>query len=326
MKAIVYDQPGDESVLHPGEAPRPELRDGALRIRVAAAGVNRADLLQRQGLYPPPPGASPLLGLECAGEVAEVGAGVEGWRPGDRAMALLAGGGYAEEVVVEAGSVLRVPDALSLEEAGALPEALLTVFLNVFRLGALPEGGAALVHGGGSGIGTTAIQMIGAAGARSIVTAGSEEKCRRCRELGADVAVNYREEDFVEAVKKATHDRGVDVVLDSIGGPYLERNLRSLAPGGRLVVIGLMGGAKAEIALGPLLARRLQVIGSTLRARSEAEKASIGSECWERFGRAIEAGRIRPVLDRVLPLERAAEAHRVMKASEHFGKIVLTLR
>jgi len=199
MKAIVIEQPGDESVMQLGEAPEPTLGAGDLRIQVAAAAVNRADLLQRQGLYPPPPGASPILGLECAGEVVEVGADVSGWAVGDRAMALLAGGGYAEQVVVDAGSALQVPDALAIEDAAALPEVFLTVFLNVFQLGAFPEGGAALVHGGGSGIGTAAIQLVRAAGGRIVVTAGSDEKCQRCLDLGADVAVNYREGDFVAA-------------------------------------------------------------------------------------------------------------------------------
>jgi putative PIG3 family NAD(P)H quinone oxidoreductase len=323
MQAIVIDEPGDESVMRLGEAPEPELGPGDLRIRVAAAAVNRADLLQRQGLYPPPPGASEVLGLECAGEVVEVGRDVAGWAPGDRAMALLAGGGYAEQVVVDAGSALPVPDALSIEEAAALPEVFLTVFLNVFQLGGLARGGAALVHGGGSGIGTAAIELVKAAGATIVVTAGSDEKCQRCLELGADVAVNYREGDFVAAAKEATGGEGVDVVLDSIGAPYLEGNLKSLAVGGRLVLIGLMGGAKAEVNLGVLLTRRLSVIGSTLRARPPAEKAAIVAGFRERFGSLVEKGELRPVVDRVLPLAQAADAHRAMKASEHFGKIVL---
>ncbi len=323
MKAIVVEAPGDETALRIGEVAAPTLGPGGLRLRVAATAVNRADLLQRQGLYPPPPGASEILGLECAGEVIEVGAGVEGWRPGDRAMALLAGGGYAEEVVVDAGSALPVPAALSLEEAAAVPEVFLTVFLNVFQLGALPEGGAVLVHGGGSGIGTAAIQLVKAAGGSIVVTAGSAAKCARCRELGADRAVDYRQDDFAAAARDATGGRGVDVVLDSIGAPYLEKNLASLAVGGRLVLIGLMGGAKAEIGLAQLLLRRLRVIGSTLRARPVEEKAQIVSAFQARFGPALEKGEIRPVVDRVLPLEQAAEAHRAVQASEHFGKIVL---
>ena len=325
MKAVLFDAPGDESVLHLGEAPAPALEPGCLRLRVAATAVNRADLMQRRGHYPPPPGASEILGLECAGEVVEVAPDAKGWSVGERAMALVPGGGYAEQVVVHAGSAMRVPERLSLEEAAALPEVFLTVFLNVFQLGALAEGGAALVHGGGSGIGTAAIQLVKAAGARIVVTAGSEAKCQRCRELGADVAVNYRSGDFVEAARELTGGRGVVVVLDSIGAPYLERNLAALAVGGRLVIIGLMGGAKAEIGLGPLLVRRLQVIGSTLRARPVEEKAAIVAGFVARFGAALEKGEIGPVVDRVLPLAQAAEAHRLLQASEHFGKVVLRI-
>jgi putative PIG3 family NAD(P)H quinone oxidoreductase len=276
-------------------------------------------------MYPPPPGASEILGLECAGEVAEVGEGVSGWSPGDRAMALLSGGGYAEEVVVHAGSAMPVPERLSLEQAAALPEVFLTVFLNVFQLGALPEGGAVLVHGGGSGIGTAAIQLVKAAGGRIAVTAGSEAKCQRCLELGADLAVNYRSGDFPQEVKAWTSGRGVDVVLDHIGAPYLEGNLKSLALGGRLVLIGLMGGAKAEINLGALLVRRQQVIGSTLRARPVEEKAAIVTGFLERFGKDLADGRIAPVVDAVLPLAEVADAHRRMQASDHFGKLVLSL-
>jgi len=323
MRAILVDEPGDETSMRLGDCPAPELTPDSLRIQVAAAAVNRADLLQRQGLYPPPPGASEVLGLECAGEVVEVGAGVDGWHVGDRAMALLAGGGYAEEVVVHAGSALPIPAGIDTVEAAAIPEVFLTVFLNVFQLGGLAAGGAALVHGGGSGIGTAAIQLVKNAGATVIVTAGSDGKCARCLELGADVAVNYRSGDFAAEARAATEGRGVDVVLDSIGAPYLEKNLESLAVGGRLVLIGLMGGAKAELNLGALLMRRLQVIGSTLRARPAEEKAAIVSAFLARFGAALEKGDVRPIVDRVLPLEQAGEAHRLMKASEHFGKLVL---
>ncbi|HEY8123575.1 MAG TPA: NAD(P)H-quinone oxidoreductase [Myxococcota bacterium] len=323
MRAIVIEKPGDETVMQLGEAPVPAMGPDELRVRVAACAVNRADLLQRQGLYPPPPGASPILGLECAGSVVEVGANVRGFAAGERVMALLAGGGYAEEVAVHAGSAMKLPPALSFEEAAAIPEVFLTVFLNVFQLAQLQGGGALLVHGGGSGIGTAAIQLAKRAGARVIVTAGSDAKCEQCRKLGADVAVNYRTGKFVDAVKQATDGRGVDVVLDSIGAPYLEDNLASLALGGRLVLIGLMGGAKAEINLGSLLARRTSLIGSTLRTRSVDEKAAIVRGFLARFGDDLAAGRIRAVVDRVLPLARAADAHRALKASEHFGKIVL---
>jgi putative PIG3 family NAD(P)H quinone oxidoreductase len=325
MRAILVEQPGAEDVMRLGEVPAPALGPGELRLRVAAAAVNRADLMQRQGFYPPPPGASPILGLECAGTVSEVGAGVSGWKPGDRAMALLAGGGYAEEVVVPAVCAMRVPARLSLEEAAALPEVMLTVFLNIFQLGAFPERGWALVHGGGSGIGTAAIQLVKLAGGHILVTAGSDEKCRQCLELGAERAVNYRTGDFEAEAKAATGGRGVDVVLDSIGASYFTKNLASLGIGGRLVLIGLMGGAKTEIGLGELLVRRLSVIGSTLRARSAAEKGAIVQGFLARFGAALEDGRLRPVVDRVLPLAQAPEAHRAMKASEHFGKIVLSV-
>ncbi|MBX3027988.1 NAD(P)H-quinone oxidoreductase [bacterium] len=323
MRAIVFDQPGDESVLHLGDVPAPPLGANDVRIRVRATAVNRADLLQRQGLYPPPPGASAVLGLECGGEIAEVGSAVRGWTVGERAMALLAGGGYAEQAVVDAGSVLRVPEALSDEEGGAFAEVFLTAFLNLFMLGAVPDGGSVLVHGGGSGVGTAAITLCRVAGVRILVTAGSEEKCERCLAHGADAAINYRRGDFAPAVRDATGGRGVDVVLDAIGGRYLESNLAALAIGGRLVVIGLMGGARGELDLAGLMVKRQQIIGSTLRTRPAAEKAAIVQAFVARFGAALAAGRIRPVIDRVLPLEHAAEAHRIMKASEHFGKIAL---
>jgi putative PIG3 family NAD(P)H quinone oxidoreductase len=238
-------------------------------------------------------------------------------------MALLGGGGYAGQVVVDAGSALPIPERLDYEQAAAVPEVFLTVFLNVFQLAGLPTGGAALIHGGGSGIGTAAIQLVKSAGATVIVTAGSNEKCRRCADLGADVAVNYNGADFKEAVLEHTDGAGVDVILDSIGAPYLQRNLAALALGGRLVLIGLMGGATAEISLGLLLMRRLSIIGSTLRARPLEEKAVIVAGFQERFGGALAKGEIAPVVDRVLPLADAAEAHRVVKASEHFGKVVL---
>lgn len=326
MKAIVIDKPGDETCMKLGEVEAPVLAPGTLRIRNVACGVNRADLLQRQGFYPPPAGASTILGLECAGRVVEVASDVTSFRPGERVMALLPGGGYAEESVVDAGSVIRLPDSLSFEEGAGSIETLLTVFLNVFQLAALPEGGSVLVHGGGSGIGTTTIDLVKRAGGRVVATAGSDDKCRRCLELGADATANYRSEDWVEVARQATGGRGVDVVLDSIGGPYLDGNLRALADDGALVVIGLMGGAKAELPLGILLARRLRVIGSTLRTRSTGQKAGIVAAFRSRFGADFDAGRIRPVLHRVFPLAEAPEAHRLLKASTHFGKVVLRIR
>jgi tumor protein p53-inducible protein 3 len=323
MRAIVFDQPGDESVLRLGDVPAPSMGPGELRIRVRATAVNRADLLQRQGLYPPPPGASTVLGLECAGEVVEVGARVTGWQPGDRAMALLAGGGYAQEAVVDAGSAMHVPDVLNDEEAGAFPEVFLTAFLNIFSIGAPPDDGWVLVHGGGSGVGTAAIALCKEAGLGVIVTAGSAEKCARCRKLGADVAIDYRKGEFAPAVHEATGGRGVDVVLDSIGARYLAQNLAALRTGGALVLIGLMGGARGVIDLAALLLRRARLVGSTLRARPVEEKAGIVRAFESRFGAALRAGRLRPVVDRVLPLGRAAEAHRVVQSSAHFGKVAL---
>jgi putative PIG3 family NAD(P)H quinone oxidoreductase len=326
MKAVVFDRPGDESVLRVADVPPPPLGPGELRLGVYATALNRADLLQRMGKYPPPPGASEILGLECAGEVIEIGAGVRGWRVGDRAMALLAGGGYAEEVVAPAGCVMPVPALLSYEEAAAFPEAFLTVFLTVFRLGGLRSGGSVLVHGGGSGIGTTAITLVKEVGGTVVVTAGSDDKCVRCLGLGANAAVNYRTADFVAAAREATDGRGVDVVLDSIGAPYLEHNLAALAIGGKLVVIALMGGSSVEVNLRELLARRLSIVGSTLRARSVEEKSGLVAMFLDRFGELLAADRLRPVIDRVLPLEQAAEAHRLMASSMHFGKIVLRVR
>jgi tumor protein p53-inducible protein 3 len=323
MRAIVFDHPGDESVLHLGDVPPPALGPDDLRVRVRATAVNRADLMQRQGLYSPPPGASAILGLECAGEVVEVGANVKGWTRGDRVMALLPGGGYAEEAIVDAGSAIAVPSALSDVEAGAFPEVFLTAFLNIFLLGAPPPNGSVLVHGGGSGVGTAAITLCREAGLRVIITAGSNEKCRRCREHGADVAINYRDGDFATAVRESTDGRGVDVVLDSIGGRYLSSNLSALAVGGTLVIIGLMGGARGEVDLAGLLMKRLRIIGSTLRGRPVAEKASIVRAFEARFREALHAGRLRPVVDRVLPLANAAEAHRIVQSSAHFGKVAL---
>jgi putative PIG3 family NAD(P)H quinone oxidoreductase len=308
-----------ESDLRVVEIPSPPLVDGAIRIRVHAAGVNRADLLQVEGHYPPPPGASSILGMECSGEVIEIAAGVAGWRIGDRAMALLPAGGYAEEVVVDAGSAMHVPEVLSFEEACALPEVFLTAYLNVFDLALAKRGETLLVHGGGSGVGTAATTLGKLAGLRVLVTVGSDEKGRRCIAHGADLAINYKTEDFAERA------RGTDVVLDHIGAQYLPRDLQALNVGGRVVIIGSMGGSgKAEIDVGAILGKRQQIIGSTLRARPKEEKAAIVASFLSRFGEDLRAGRIKPVIDRVFPLEKAAEAHRAM-AGDHFGKIVLRI-
>lgn len=323
MKAIVIEKPGDESVLKLGEAPDPVPGPNELLIRVRCTSVNRADLTQRQGLYPPPPGASLILGLDCAGEVIEIGNKVSGWSYGQRAMALLAGGGYAEKAVVDAGSAIPVPAVMSDEEAGAFPEVFLTAFLDLFMLAEIRSGETALIHGGGSGVGTAAIHLLSEAGARSIVTAGSDEKCERCLGFGADVAINYKAGPFAPKAKAATNGRGADVILDSIGAAYLEQNIEALAPGGRLVLIGLMQGTRAEIDLAAVLRRHLRIMGSTLRGRSVEEKASIVSAFLARFGKALEEGKLRPPIYKTLPLSDAAEAHRLMQSSHHFGKIVL---
>jgi len=314
MRAILFD----ESTLYIGDVESPPMASDELRIRVRATAVNRADLLQREGHYAPPPGASPVLGLECAGEVMEIGADVRGWSVGDRAMALLAGGGYAEEVVVHHGSAMHVPDALSDIEAGAMPEVFLTAYLNVFELARARPGETLLIHGGGSGVGTAATTLAKLAGLRVIVTAGSREKCERCLAHGADVAINYNEEDYVERA------RGANVILDHIGAKYLSRDLECLATGGRVVIIGSMGGpGSIDLNVNALLSKRQQIIGSTLRARSVEEKTTIVASFMARFGDDLRAGRIRPVIDRVFDLADADEAHRAMKL-DHFGKIGLT--
>ena len=318
MRAIILEKFGDESVMKIGDVPPPPLGANDIRIAVRATSVNRADLLQREGKYPPPPGASEILGLECAGDVREVGTLVKQRKVGDRVMALLPGGGYAEDVVVDAGSAMPIPDALTFEEAAAIPEVFLTAFLNVFELARAKSGETLLVHGGGSGVGTAATTLARLAKMRVIVTAGSDEKCRRCLEHGADVAINYRKEDFAEKAGE------VDIVLDHIGAKYLPKDLAILRTGGRVVIIGSMGGERtAVVDVSALLSKRQQIIGSTLRARPPEEKAAIVRAFLDRFGGDLAAGRIMSPIHAVMPLEAAAEAHRMMKASEHFGKIVL---
>jgi len=328
MKAIEITGSGKDATLRLAEAPEPAPGPSEVLIEVAATAVNRADLLQRRGLYPPPPGASSILGLECSGTIVEVGPGAGAWRVGDRVCALLPGGGYAEKAVAHTGSLLAVPAALSLDDAGGLPEVFLTCSLNLFQIGGVSAGGWALVHGGGSGVGTAAIQLLRREGVRTIVTAGSDEKCRRCLDLGADLALNYRALDakFAGAVLEATGGRGVDVVLDSIGAPYLAQHLECLAAGGRLVIIGLMGGARSEVDLAAVLRKRITIVGSTLRARSPEEKAGIVGYFRDRFGAALERGELRPVVHAVLPLADAQRAHEMLEASEHFGKVVLRVR
>lgn len=325
MKAVIFDKPGAESVLKVGEVAEPKPGAGELLIRVKYAGINRADLMQRQGFYPPPPGASDILGLECGGEVAAVGAGVTGWRVGERVMALMPGGGYAEQAVVDTGSAMHIPSAMSNEEGGAFPEVFLTAFLNIFVLAEAKPGESVLIQGGGSGVGTAAILLCREAGLRSIVTAGSDAKCEQCLKLGADVAINYKAGPFPPAIKTATNGRGADIVLDHIGAAYLGPNIEALAQGGRLVLIGLMKGVRGEIDLNPVLRRHLRIIGSTLRSRPAEEKAGIVAGLVGRFGAALDAGRLRPPVYKVVPMAEAAEAHRMMAASEHFGKIVLKI-
>ncbi|MCL5043955.1 MAG: NAD(P)H-quinone oxidoreductase [Deltaproteobacteria bacterium] len=326
MKAVIFDRPGEPEVLKLGEAPEPAVGPRHLLVAVRYAGVNRADLMQRAGSYPPPPGASEILGLECAGEVIQVGPGVKDWHVGERVMALLAGGGYAERAAVDAGSAMRVPAVLSDEEAAAIPEVFLTVFLNVFTLGGVKEGETVLVHGGGSGVGTAAIVLLKEAKARVVVTAGSDEKCARCLKLGADAAINYqRTPAFAQPVIEATEGRGADLILDIIGAAYLAQNIEALARGGRLVLLALMKGSRAEIDLGAVHRKHLHLIGSTLRSRPVEEKAEIVSGFVRRFGPALQAGRIRPQLHAVLPAAQAAEAHRIIARSEHFGKVVLRM-
>jgi putative PIG3 family NAD(P)H quinone oxidoreductase len=325
MKAVVVTEPGGPEVLVLQDVPDPVAGPGQVVLAVAASAVNRADIMQRMGHYPPPPGAPAWPGLEASGTVVEVGEGVEGWAVGDEACALLAGGGYAEKVAVEAGQLLPVPDGVSLVDAAALPEVTCTVWSNVFMLAGLRPSETLLVHGGSSGIGTMAIQLARQVGATVAVTAGTAEKLAACEALGASILVNYREQDFVEVVEEATGGRGADVVLDNMGAKYLGRNVDVLATSGRLVVIGLQGGTKAELDLGKLLSKRAAVLATTLRARPAAEKASIVASVREHVWPLLADGVVRPVVHDRIPLADAAQAHRVVEASGHIGKVLLTV-
>ena len=325
MIAIEIRGPGPPDVLQPVERPTPSISAGEVLIKVAAAGVNRPDVMQRQGHYPPPVGVSDIPGLEVAGEIVEVGSDASPWRVGDRVCALVAGGGYAELCAAPAPQCLPFPRGFDAVQAAAIPETFLTVWTNVFERGRLAAGESILIHGGSSGIGTTAIQLAHEFGARVLTTAGSAEKCQACTALGADVAINYRDTDFVEAVLRATGGRGVDVVLDMVGGDYLQRDIDCLAMDGRLVQIGLLGGARAQINTLPVLQRRLWITGSTLRARSVAEKAAIGRAVHEQVWPLLETGTVRVLVHATFPLRDAAEAHRVMESSTHVGKLVLTV-
>ncbi len=323
MQAVEITAPGGPEVLKPARRPVPQPGPGEILIRVAYAGVNRPDVLQRAGAYDPPPGASDLPGLEASGHVAAVGAGVSRWREGDAVCALLPGGGYAEQVVTPADHALPVPAGLGLAEAAALPETFFTVWHNVFERGQLKAGESFLVHGGSSGIGTTAIQLAAVRGARVFTTAGSVGKCAACVALGAELAVNYRDADYVEAIREATGGRGVDLSLNMVGGDYIPRDIRLLAPEGRLVMIAFQAGPKAEVNFAQVMVKRLVVTGSTLRPQSVEAKARIAVALEREVWPLIAAHRVKPVMDRSFPLARAAEAHRHMESGAHLGKIVL---
>ena len=325
MRAITIPEPGEADALVIADVPTSEPGQGEVLVEVVAAGVNRADVMQRKGFYPPPPGESELPGLEVSGRIIELGPGTEssGWSVGDEVCALLAGGGYAESVAVPVGQLLPVPAGVELADAAALPEVVCTVWSNLVMEAGLREGETVLLHGGSSGIGTMAIQLARELGVRIAVTAGSAEKLSACEELGAQILVNYREEDFVEVVKEATDGHGADVILDVVGAKYLPRNVTALAKDGRLVVIGLLGGRTGELDLGALLAKRGRVIATSLRSRSPEDKARIVASVREHVWPMIEDGRVRPLIQSRHRLEDAAEAHREMEASGHIGKILL---
>jgi tumor protein p53-inducible protein 3 len=322
MKAIRVDD--STKRLYLGEENEPPVGDGELLVRVKATALNRADLLQKRGFYPPPPGASAILGLEMAGVVEIAGGKVEGWKEGDRVFALLPGGGYAEKVAIPAGMAMRIPDSLSFEEAAAVPEAFLTAYLNLFLLGGLKASQTVLIHAGASGVGTSAIQLARESGAISIVTAGTEVKRKLCLELGASLAIDYKAGPFADAVRKATGGMGANLIFDFIGAPYWEQNLASLAIDGRLILIGLMGGGKVnEVDLGLILSRRLQVIGTTLRSKPPREKLSLTERFVSFAMPRLADGRLKPVIDSVWDWEQANEAHERMESNENSGKIVM---
>ncbi|MCW8835428.1 MAG: NAD(P)H-quinone oxidoreductase [Rhodospirillales bacterium] len=325
MTCIEIATPGEPEALTPTTRPMPQPAEGEVLVRVAAAGINRPDVLQRKGNYPPPPGASDIPGLEVAGEVVALGGGAEGLAIGDKVCALVTGGGYAEYCAAPAAQCLPIPKGLDAVEAAALPETFFTVWSNLFDRAGLREGETLLVHGGSSGIGTTAIQIASRLGVRVITTAGNAEKCEACVGLGAERAVNYREEDFVEAVKTFTDGRGVDVILDMVGGDYIQRNIASLAADGRLVNIAFLQGPKAEVNFLPVMLKRLTLTGSTLRARPVAFKAKIAKALNKNVWPLIEEGKVRPVIHATFPLSDASEAHRLMESGAHIGKIVLTV-
>jgi putative PIG3 family NAD(P)H quinone oxidoreductase len=326
MRAVVVDEPGDAEVMRIAEVPDPLPGPGEVVLRVHATAVNRADLLQRRGFYPPPPGASPILGLEASGEVEQLGEGVSGWQPGDPACALLAGGGYAEKVAVPAGQLMPPPEGVDLVTAAAVPEVFITAHDNLVTRGQLRAGETVLIHGGAGGVGTAAIQVSRLLGARVVVTAGSPERLELCRSLGADHGIDHTREDFVERILAITGGDGADVILDVMGAAYLERNLRALSRDGRLVVIGLQAGIRAEIDLNTMLSRRLALVATTLRSRPVEQKAEIVGRVVAALWPAFAGGRLRPVVDRVLSLDQVVAAHRAMEQGGHAGKIVLRVR
>jgi NADPH2:quinone reductase len=325
MTAIAIRAPGGPEVLVPEQRPVPSPGAGEILVKVAAAGVNRPDVQQRKGLYPPPPGAPDIPGLEIAGTVVACGSGVNSWKVGDKVTALVVGGGYAEYCLAHEGHALPIPGSLSLTEAAAIPETFFTVWHNVFERGGLKAGETLLVHGGSSGIGTAAIQLAVALGARVIATAGSAEKCEACRKLGADVAVNYKSEDFVAVTKSATGGKGANVILDIVAGDYVARNYEAAAVEGRVLQVSLLGGAKATVDFSRLMLKRLHHTGSTLRARAVPDKAAIARAVEQTAWPLIAAGRVRPVMDKTFALADAAAAHARMESSQHIGKIVLTV-
>lgn len=322
MKAILVPEHGDASVLVYGDTPTPAVRAGDLLIRVRAAGVNRADILQRRGGYTPPAGASPILGLEVAGEIVRPAGN---WSEGDHVMAVVTGGAYAEYAVVPAGMAMPIPEGLTFEQAAAIPEAFLTAYLNLFQLGGLRAGQAVLIHAGASGVGSAAIQLARAAGARVIATASSAEKLERCRAFGAEVAVSYLEDSFARIVQEVTEERGVDLVLDFVGQSYWNENLAALTRGGRLVLIGFLSGSKGQLDLGPIMRKNLTVTSTTLRATPLPEKVALTNAFCEFAQPRFASGELSPVVDSVYPLSDAAEAHRHMEANRNVGKIVLTV-
>ncbi|MFD2418209.1 NAD(P)H-quinone oxidoreductase [Amycolatopsis pigmentata] len=322
MRAITIREPGGPEVLVWSEVPDPQPAPGEVLVETTATAVNRADLLQRQGYYPPPPGASDILGLECSGTIVELGEGVEGWQVGDEVCALLAGGGYAEKIAVPAVQLLPVPAEVNLVAAAGLPEVACTVWSNVVLDAGLHEGQVLLIHGGAGGIGTHAIQVGKALGATVAVTAGSDERLERCRQLGADIAINYREQDFVAELKEATG--GADVILDNMGASYLDRNLDALATGGRLAIIGMQGGLKAELNIGKLIGKRASIMATTLRARPVEDKGRIVADVRRNLWPLVDHGSVHPVVGQLVPLAEAADAHRILEEGSVFGKILLT--